>query len=514
LTLTISVADIVEESDEVLLAKHESWARVRLDNIATILNGYAFQSKHFSKEKGIPLLRIRDVGTSTTECKYTGQYEEKYLVTPCDFVVGMDGDFKCARWNGPTALLNQRVCKIKTNRNGYVPRFLELVLPGYLEAIGAHTSSQTVKHLSSSSLGDLPLPLPPLAEQERIVTQIDQLLSRVNIAREHLSRVPAILKRFRQAVLAAACSGRLTEDWREEQAALEPTSELIVRISKERQDASERKGKSEEDGGTLSWMPLDNRQLPDRWSFIRLAEVLHYKRAAGYGVLQPGDNVSDGVPMVRVCDLEKGTVLVGQLKRIAPTIEKQYQRTRLQGNEVLVTLVGTIGRTAVAPMEIAGANVARAIAMLPLCPHLIPRYVQYALAEPIKNQELWNLAREVARKTLNLGLLKAVQIPLPPLSEQREIVRRVECLLKLADTIETHTQAATTRVEALTRSILSKAFRGELVPTEAELARREGREYEPASVLLKRIKKERERETADQLIFRRASRAKSARMRG
>src|SRR6185437_2512384 len=85
---------------------------------------------------------------------------------------------------------------------------------------------------------------------------------------------------------------------------------------------------------------------------------------------------------------------------------------------------------------------------------------------------------------------KRLPLPVPPTEEQREIVRRVEDLFKLADAIEKRVAAASVRADRLTQAILAKAFRGELVATEAELARREGREYEPASVLLERIKKE------------------------
>ncbi len=82
-------------------------------------------------------------------------------------------------------------------------------------------------------------------------------------------------------------------------------------------------------------------------------------------------------------------------------------------------------------------------------------------------------------------------ILVPPIEEQHEIARRVEALFKLANVIEQRVKAASARADKLTQSILAKAFRGELVPTEAELARREGRDYEPASVLLERIKAER-----------------------
>jgi type I restriction enzyme S subunit len=105
---------------------------------------------------------------------------------------------------------------------------------------------------------------------------------------------------------------------------------------------------------------------------------------------------------------------------------------------------------------------------------------------------------EVAVTTAGLFSLSTKKIamlpaPIPPLEEQCEIVRRVEILFKLADKIEKRVEAATKRADKLTRAILARAFRGDLVPTEAELARQEGRDYESASALLERIKAEREK---------------------
>jgi type I restriction enzyme S subunit len=95
------------------------------------------------------------------------------------------------------------------------------------------------------------------------------------------------------------------------------------------------------------------------------------------------------------------------------------------------------------------------------------------------------------RGGFNTGLLSALDVPLPPPAEQTEIVRRVEALMNLADAIERRVAAAAARADKLTQSILAKAFRageGGLVPTEAALARAEGRDYEPASALLERLR--------------------------
>jgi len=358
------------------------------------------------------------------------------------------------------------------------------------EILEQNREGTTVQSVKTETIRAFPLKVPPLAEQRRIVAKVEELLARVHVARERLAKVPKILKRFRQAVLAAACDGRLTADWREETLGSETAQDLVNRIATERQRREEtlhrRRREDDEDSSSdafaITW------DIPAEWCWASLKDLLHYERSAAYGVLQPGSDVRGGVPFVRICDLANGTVQESNLKHIAASIDKQYPRTRLLGNEVLVTLVGTIGRTAVVHSALSGANVARAIGVLPLCPHVIPTYVRFALDHLPKNKELNDLAREVARKTLNLGLLKAVQIPLPPLTEQHEIVRRVDALFALADKIEARVQAATARVAKITQAILAKAFRGELVPTEAELARAAGRDYEPAAALLKRIR--------------------------
>ena len=193
MSFTASLSQIVEDNENGLLAAHPGWTRVRLGDIAVVLNGFAFPSACFSQQDGKPLLRIRDVLGSTTDAFYTGDYDPKYLVQTGDLVIGMDGDFNSALWKGPEALLNQRVCKVEPQEEFYSRAFLSYVLPGYLWAVNAKTSSVTVKHLSSLTVADIPLPLPPLPEQRRIVAKIEELFTQLDAGVAALRKVQAQL---------------------------------------------------------------------------------------------------------------------------------------------------------------------------------------------------------------------------------------------------------------------------------------------------------------------------------
>ncbi len=238
MSFTASLNDIVEANENGLLGKHPSWQRIPLGQVATVLNGFAFSSSFFSRTNGVPLLRIRDVTSTATEALYSGEYDEEYLVNPGELVVGMDGDFNAAIWNGPTALLNQRVCKLAPDARFFDRRFLSYLLPGYLKAINDETSSVTVKHLSSRTVQDIPLPLPPTNEQKQIADTLDTFFTDLDSAVAALKRVQANLKRYRASVLKAACEGRLVpteaELARKEGRTYETGEQLLARILKER----------------------------------------------------------------------------------------------------------------------------------------------------------------------------------------------------------------------------------------------------------------------------------------
>ena len=204
MTLRKTPLQILNESSHPLLMTFRTFPLVSLGKLATVTNGYAFPSSAFNTEaRGIPIIRIRDVGADQVSTWFDGPYEPKYIVSNGEVIVGMDGDFRVARWQGPTALLNQRVCRIQVN-DQIDERFLLHVLPEYLAAINEATSSVTVKHLSSNTILEMPIPLPGLDRQLRIVEAIEEQFSHLDAAKVSVAKVLNILDATRSSILSRA----------------------------------------------------------------------------------------------------------------------------------------------------------------------------------------------------------------------------------------------------------------------------------------------------------------------
>jgi type I restriction enzyme, S subunit len=205
-TLRVTPAELVNAAESSgnpgLLGKAPHWGRVRLGDVADVVNGAAFKSGYFNTHgDGMPLIRIRDVGAAGPGTWYDGPWEESHVVKRGDILVGMDGDFRVALWRSEPGLLNQRVCRIAVDPGRYSKRFLLHVLQGYLDAIWAATSSTTVKHLSSRSIADIPLPRPELGEQRRIVDILEDHLSRLDAADRSLRTALARLESLHAATI-------------------------------------------------------------------------------------------------------------------------------------------------------------------------------------------------------------------------------------------------------------------------------------------------------------------------
>jgi len=189
-----------------------------------------------------------------------------------------------------------------------------------------------------------------------------------------------------------------------------------------------------------------------------------------------------------------GKFSFGKQHRISHQKYELLKKYAARPLDVLVTVMATVGRCCVVSSDIETAIITKHVYRI-TADHAVVN--PYYLMQCIRGcaavlAQVQSEIQGVTRPGINGAILKGINIPLPPITEQHEIVHRVETLFNLADTIEKRVAAASLRAEKLTQAILAKAFRGELVSTEAELAHREGRSYESASELLARIKSDRE----------------------
>lgn len=322
--------------------------------------------------------------------------------------------------------------------------------PRFLAYVNEVSHGLNMPRLGTVAGKQAPLLLAPLAEQTRIANKLDALLTRIEAARARLDRVPTLLKRFRQSVLSAATSGELTEDWRG-------------------------------GGGEKRTLNLHDEEMevPTAWEISLLSGVINPKRPLCYGVVQPGKEVAGGVLLIRVQDMDNAAILTNELRTISNEVDQEYRRSHVEAGDVLVSVVGTIGRTAIVPAGLR-ANIARAIARIACSADACPGWVNVWLSSNSMQWWLHKSSKEVARKTLNLSDLAVAPIAVPPREEQVEIVQRVEALFALADKVQAQYDTAKARFEKLTPALLAKAFRGDLVPQDPN--------DEPAEKLLERLR--------------------------
>jgi type I restriction enzyme, S subunit len=190
----------------------------------------------------------------------------------------------------------------------------------------------------------------------------------------------------------------------------------------------------------------------------RLDSLVDAEDRMNYGVVQPGDDAPGGVPLIRVSNLVGGVVHRSDLKHISPEIEAAYGRSRIKGNEILVSCVGSIGSVSLVRQEDVGSNIARAITRVPISDPVTRTYVAAYLRTEGPQRYFVSELRTVAQPTLNVGQLAATEVPIPPPDLQRKFAVRLAQVNNQRSAAE-RMFAAT---DELSASLQSRAFRGEL----------------------------------------------------
>ncbi|MCO7568117.1 restriction endonuclease subunit S [Pseudomonas sp. S 311-6] len=353
---------------------------------------------------------------------------------------------------GTELTVNQDI-KVLRPVEGITPRFAFYLLKGFGGKILSVCSKDgtTVQSIDSEKLEAFPLPMPPTAEQTRIVDKLDELLAKVDALKARIDGLPALLKRFRQSVLAAAVSGQLTEDWR---------AKNVAKIGAEGSAAE--------------------TQDEFAWPVVRLGDVaLDFSYGSSAKSKPAGD-----IPVLRMGNIQGGRLAWDDL--VFSSNPEEIKKYSLQVGDVLFNRTNSpelVGKTATYKGE-RPAIYAGYLIRVRCSERLAPDFLNHCLNSPQGRDYCWQVKTDgVSQSNINAKKLANFRFGLPSTEEQIEIVRCVDQLFSFAEQLEAKVNEARTRIDRLTQSILAKAFRGELVS--------QAPEDEPASILLERIRAQR-----------------------
>lgn len=364
---------------------------------------------------------------------------------------------------GPTNISNAEcaigrgLCIIRP-RNGMPSRYLREYFQLIEDEIADMGKGSTFTSISRADLETIEVPVAPLPEQHYIVEKIEQLFAESRTAREALDRVPVLLKRFRQSVLAKAFRGELTE--REPASRDEPASALLERIREERRRKWE-EGKGvkskkyvEPEPPNASGLP----ELPEGWCWATLPQLGELAR--GKSKHRPRDEkhlYGGPYPFIQTGDIARANGVITTYTQTYSEAGLAQSRLWPKGT-MCITIAANIGDTAILGFD--GCfpdSVVGFVANENACDL---RYVEYFMRTAKDNLE--QFAPATAQKNINLGTLQVLGVPLAPLAEQRRIVAKIESLVAQAEAIEQAVEIAQRRTKKVDQAMLARAFRGEL----------------------------------------------------
>lgn len=204
--------------------------------------------------------------------------------------------------------------------------------------------------------------------------------------------------------------------------------------------------------------------IPSNWKWLKLKDILDENKDITYGIVKMGPESSGEVHALRCSDVQYRYIKREGIRYVSKEISNQYSRTILAGNghEILMNIRGTLGGCALVPPEMAGYNIAREIALIPLNTKINSRYILDVLSSPYIQKTTFANLRGIAYKGLNLSLLREFLIPVPPKEEQTRIVKKVDELMQLCDKLENENNNAQKYSSDLLQSIMQKYFTPEV----------------------------------------------------
>ncbi len=400
------------------------WKVTKGSRALIVRYGYPFSSSKFSKREGWPLVRIRDVGTNKTETLYDGPFVESASVEAGDVLVGMDGDYKVARWKGPSALLNQRVCMLD-NSAEVSKDYLIYLMPEALQHVNDLTYGTTVKHLGAKDLNSMSIVCPPRSEQQFIAKFLDAKTTEIDGLVADCEREVELLREYRKAVVSEAVTK-----------GLDPNVPM-------------------KDSG-IEWIG----EIPERWGLPRLGMLLSGMKD---GTHSTHERVEDGRPLLSAKNVRETCIVISDHESMIT--EEDYRAITAcgypaMGDVLLTTIGGSIGRAVVYTLTEVYAFQRSVMFLRPMKALLDSRFLCYMLRSNLMQRQMFERAAASAQDGIYSGDIARYKAILPPLHEQVSIADFLDAKTLEIDTLIEAKQQMAEKLREYRRSLISEAVTG------------------------------------------------------
>ena len=367
---------------------------------------------------------------------------------------------------GYVAIAGQEMCTNQGCKTAVPPDFIDSkYLYWYMlnakADLESRASGTTFKEISGKGFGETQLVWPELHEQRRIVDILEDHLSRLDAAQSYLFSAIAGGAAMHRGVLQSATRGQLVPLG-------QTTHSRDDQLSKRKALCPENMKRGRPEPSARS---QDFDGWPESWTQVSLEEATHPVRTISYGILKPGPNLDQGVPYVRVINMRGDTLGLDDLHRTSADIARQYERASLVPGDVLLSIRGTYGRVVQVPEALRGGNITQDTVRLAFVGPIDPSFACVYLRSPQAQAYFKQIARGVAVKGVNIGDLRTMPFPIPPLTEQLQIVAKVAELSSQLEDARLTAESGLRRAATLRHSLLGAAFAGRLTgrSTDVEL---------------------------------------------
>jgi type I restriction enzyme S subunit len=451
------------------------WAEVDLGQIADFIMGQAPPGEECNIDgDGTPFVKAGEFGSErpiirewTTRPLKMAQESDVFIC-----VVGATA----GKINlGADCAIGRSVAAIRPS-NATAADFLYPRLKSEIHRLRGASTGTAQGVISREMLGSIPIALPPIAEQRRIVAKLDALTARLTRARAELERVPVLTRSLRNQALHAAFRGALTMDY---------ASELDLHPVNPR--SSEQLRSKFRTNIADTEVPF---AVPNSWRWCRLPELGELDRGKSRHRPRNDKRLFGGDhPFIQTGDVRAA----GQYLKIYTETYSDLgleQSRKWPVGTVCITIAANIAETTILGIEACFPD--SVVGFTPDPNRATSEYIEYFIRTA--KSDLAQFAPATAQKNINLDTLSALFVPTPPIEEQKEIVRRLSASYARADRLEAEAARSKILLDRLESAILAKAFKGELVPQDSN--------DEPATQLLDRIRAKRVSNAAAKSVHR------------